>query len=290
MSSLDPAKFWQLLFCFPKDGALALAPPSLPSVPGPQIEAGFLSVLTSCPPQFALTAAVRSTHGGLAAEEWSAVGEAPGALRAPVGQLASEAFAAAHGQASWRRPDAVRICIPLKPSESYLHSPSFFPSSRPGAQDTVTVGGVREEWTPSPTSCTTGKAGHSVPCSPFPCRRNHHWENLLFTWAGLPWGRSDVGKVKWFLLPSPLCPDLYFFALFFFLKNIYLAVLSLSSSMQDLCCSMRDLRCSVRDLRCSVWDLCCSVRDLRCSVRDLRCSLPDLSLWHTDSSCAMWAP
>ena len=174
--------------CFPKDGALALAPPSLPSVPGPQIEAGFLSVLTSCPPQFALPAAARSTHRGLATEEWCGLGEAPGALRAPVGQLASGAFAATHWQASWWSPNAVsRFCIPLKPSESYLHSPSFFRASHPGAQDSVTVGGVREEWAPSPTSCTTGKAGHSVPCSPFPCRRNHHRENLSFhlSWNAL---------------------------------------------------------------------------------------------------------
>lgn len=77
-----------------------MAPPSLSSVPGSQIDAGFLSVLTGCPPQFALTAAVRSTHRDLATEGSGGVGEAAGALRAPVGQLASEAFTATHGQAS----------------------------------------------------------------------------------------------------------------------------------------------------------------------------------------------
>ena len=52
LSSLD-LQSSDILFCFPKDGALALAPPSLSPVPGSQIDAGFLSVLTSCPPQLA---------------------------------------------------------------------------------------------------------------------------------------------------------------------------------------------------------------------------------------------
>ena len=166
--------------------------------------------------QFVLAAAVRSTHRDLAPEGWRGVGEAPGALRVTVGQFASETFPATYGRASRWSPDAAsRICIPLKPSESYLHSPGLFPPSSHVVQDSVLWIGQEKNEPLGLHPAQLGKLGTHSYALRFPCRRLIVGRgDLSWHQVGLPWGRNDVDKVKRFLLPSPLCPDLYFFSPF----------------------------------------------------------------------------
>lgn len=125
---------------------------------------------TSNASKFVLAAAVRSTHRDLAPKGWCGVGEAPGALRVTMGHFASETFPATYGRASqWSPFAASRICIPLKSSESYLHSPGLFPHSSHVVQDSVLWIGQERNEPLGLHPAQLGRLGTHSYAFPFPC-------------------------------------------------------------------------------------------------------------------------
>ena len=104
-----------------------------------------------------------------------------------------------------------RVCIPLMHSESSsCHSVRFFPPSSHAAHDSV-IWVEWEKYASFAVPHTAGEAECSFTCSPFLLWEKWRAEKTFLIPELCLLGRGcGVGKVKLFLLPSPLYPNIFF--------------------------------------------------------------------------------